>query len=171
MSFEQVRVYQLHQIEMPRIARRFEVQFECDRLYDFVWRYARIGDVGGLNVLRQPRLQHIAQHGFAAADFAGHLDDALALADRIDQRFEYGPAVSAAEKEIGVGGDAEWRLCQSEMGVVHVLAPIRGIGCYGHAAIGLNQAHRQTCCSFASGCRAWCDVCPGVWLLARDCPE
>ena len=101
MSFEQVRVYQLHQIEMPRIARRFEVQFECDRLYDFVWRYARIGDVGGLNVLRQPRLQHIAQHGFAAADFAGHLDDALALADRIDQRFEYGPTVSAAEKEIG----------------------------------------------------------------------
>ena len=75
---------------------RLQLQLERDRVQDFLGRDAGIGEINGLDVRRQPRRQHAAQHGLAAADFAGDLDDAFALADGVDQRFEYRAAVAAA---------------------------------------------------------------------------
>jgi hypothetical protein len=40
----------------------------------------------------------VTQHGLAAADLAGDLDDAFAVGDGVDQRLEDRPAVAASEK-------------------------------------------------------------------------
>ena len=172
MALEQMRVYQLHQFEVAGIARRFEVQLECHRMDDLFGRNARIGNVDGFDVGRQARLQHVAQHGFAAADLAGNLDDALALADRVDQRFEYGAAIAAAEKELGVRGDAERRLGESEVAVIHQLPCLRAcrwrLRC--HAATAICPALRPPSRSFACGCRASCGGYRAAWPPAKDCP-
>ena len=60
-----------------------------------------------------------AQHGLAAADFAGDLDDALVVGDRVDQRLERRAAVGAGEEEIGVRRDAERRFAQAEVVEIH----------------------------------------------------
>ena len=59
------------------------------------------------------------EHGLAAAHLAGHLDDALAVGDGVDQRLQDRPAVAAGEEELGVRRDLERRLIQSEVAVVH----------------------------------------------------
>jgi len=106
--------------DVAGVARRRELQLERDRVQDFVGRHAGIGQINGFDVRRQLRLQHVAQHGLAAADFAGHLDYAFAVADGVDQRFEYRPAIAAAEEKLGIGRDLERGLIQSEMAVIHM---------------------------------------------------
>jgi len=51
--------------------------------------------------------QHPAQHGFAAADFAADLDDALDFGDRVDQCVKNLAAVGTGKKEYRDGGDSE----------------------------------------------------------------
>jgi len=51
--------------------------------------------------------QFAAQHGFAAADFADHLDDAFALADGVQQGGEHFPALAAGIPVFGIRRDAE----------------------------------------------------------------
>src|SRR5262249_23131343 len=96
-----------------------ELQLEGNRAQDFIGRDAGVGDIDRFDVRWQPRLQHVAQHGLAAAHFAGYLYDALAVNDGVDQRFQNRPAIAAAEEKLGIGGDLERRLVQAEMDVVH----------------------------------------------------
>jgi hypothetical protein len=46
-------------------------------------RHAWIGEIDTFDMFRQYRLQHAAQHGFAAAYFPHHLDNAFAIGDGI----------------------------------------------------------------------------------------
>ena len=51
------------------------------------------------------RFQHAAQHGLAAADFAGDFDDTLALRNRVHQRIENRPAIAPREKKCSIRRD------------------------------------------------------------------
>src|SRR5574340_475033 len=119
MALEQIIVQRLHDFEARRVAIRFKLQLERYGMQNLVGRYAGMGEIDGFDVCRQACLQHVAQHGLAAADFARYLDYALAIADGIDHRFEDRPAVAAAEKEFGVRRDLERRLGEPEVAVVH----------------------------------------------------
>jgi hypothetical protein len=50
-----------------------------------------IDQVDHVDMRRHAAFQHAAQHGLAGADFAGHLDDAFAMADRIQQASRISP--------------------------------------------------------------------------------
>ena len=121
VALEQVAVQHLHHFEVAGVARRRELQLARDRVQDFIGRYAGIGEIDGFDVRRQPRLQHVAQHGLAAADFPGDLDDAFALADGVNQCIENRAAVAAGVEKLGVGRDAKRRPGKPEMGVIHNL--------------------------------------------------
>ena len=64
-------------------------------------------------------LQHPAQHGFAAADFTGDLDDAFTLSDGVDQALQHRAAFTAGKEKPRVRGDAERGFFQAEKFVVH----------------------------------------------------
>ena len=81
---------------------------------------ARIGQIYGFDILGQPCLQYPAEHGLPAADFAGHLDDAFAIGDRVNQRLQDRTPVAAFKKDVGVRGDFEGWLGQSKKRVVHL---------------------------------------------------
>jgi hypothetical protein len=59
------------------------MQLQRDRMQNFLGRDAGICEVNGFDIRGQPRLHHAAQHRFTAADLAGDLDNAFALADRV----------------------------------------------------------------------------------------
>ena len=104
---------------MASLAIDLQMQLKGDGVEDFRRRYAGIGEVNGLHIVRQPLHQHVAQHGFAAAHFAANLDDAFAVGDGVDQCFKYRPAIAAAKEKIRVRRYFERCLIQSEMFVIH----------------------------------------------------
>ncbi|MPN64618.1 hypothetical protein SDC9_212394 [bioreactor metagenome] len=82
---------------------------------DFLARQGRIGEVERFDVARQALEQHPAQHGLAAADFAGDLDDAFILRDGIDQGVQRRAAIGTGEEKVGMRRDAEWRFAHAEV--------------------------------------------------------
>ena len=92
-----------------------DAQFVGDGAEDFVARQRRVGQVERFDVGRQAFEQHAAEHGLAAADFAGDLDDAFVLGDGVDQRVERRAAVGAGKEEIGMRRDAKGRFAQAEV--------------------------------------------------------
>ena len=90
-------------------------QFVGDGAEYLVARQRRVGQVERFDVGRQALEQHAAEHGLAAADLAGDLDDAFVLGDGIDQGIERRSAVGTGKEEIGMRGDAEGRFAQAEM--------------------------------------------------------
>ena len=72
------------------------------------------------------RFQHAAQHGLAAADLAADFDDALALGNRIHQRVEDRPAITAGEKERSIRCDFERGLAEAVVLVVHAYSSAPG---------------------------------------------
>ena len=106
---------QLAQRHAAPLGRELELEVVGDRVQDLVARERGRGEVDGRDVLRQPLHQHAAQHGLAAADLARHLDDALVVQHRVDQRLQRRAAVGALEEEIGVRRDAERRFREPEV--------------------------------------------------------
>ncbi len=143
MPRQQVFVERVHDHQAPGVAarsataarRRWRAGSLPARRWD--WR-----DTPSRPTVRQARLQDPAQHGLAAADLAGDLDDALALTDGVDQRLQHRAAIAAFEEEIGVGSDLEGRLRQPEECVVHqcCLSDRPGCGRHGGAAVVLHAA-------------------------------
>ena len=96
-----------------------ELQLVADRKEDFIPRQRRTAEINGFDRWRQALHQHPAQHRLAAADFAGDLDDALVVSDRVEKRLERCAAVGALKEEIRMGRNAEGRLFQPEMVQIH----------------------------------------------------
>jgi hypothetical protein len=82
-------------------------------------RDARMREVHALNTVGQAAFQHVAEHGFAAADFAAHFDDPFSVGDRVGECFQYRSAIAAAEEEVGVRRDPEGGFREPEVLVVH----------------------------------------------------
>ena len=78
-----------------------------DRIQHLLARQAGIGEIDGFDMPGQFLKQHAAQHGFSAADFTAHLDDALDLADGVDQRIKDLAAIGAGKKEFRDRSDSE----------------------------------------------------------------
>ena len=90
-----------------------------DRMADFLAVERRVGEIDGFDFRRQAFEEHTTEHGLAAADLAAHLDDAFIVGDGVDQGFQGGAAVGAAEEELGVRGDPERRFLEPEMVEIH----------------------------------------------------
>src|SRR5688572_30314202 len=121
MTLEQMSLEPVHEFDARRCTLHPELQFERDGMQDFVRGHVRMSEIDGFDVRRKARLQHVAQHGLAAADLARYLDNPFALHDGVHQRFEYRAPIAAAKEEIGVRRYAERGLIESEMGVIHGL--------------------------------------------------
>src|SRR6185436_5779660 len=119
MPLKEVGVKCVHYLQASSVPGDRQLQLECDRMQNLLGRYARVGQIHRLDVLRQPGLQHAAQHGFAAAYFAGYLDDAFAVRNSVNQRLEDRATIPSLEKDISVWCDLERRLVQSEERVIH----------------------------------------------------
>ena len=119
VALQQIGLNGMHHHQPARVAGDIELHFEGNGVEDFLGRDTGVRQINRDHLFRQPALQHAAEHRFTAADFAGDLDDALALGDRVNQCLEDRTAVAAAEKEIGVRCDLERRLGQSEVLVIH----------------------------------------------------
>src|SRR6185295_19972714 len=89
---------------------------------NFVGRHTWIGQVDRFNVWRQTSLQHAAQHGFAAADFAGYLDDAFPMGNRVDQCLEDCTAIAAFKKNVCVRRNLERGMAKAKEIKVHQLS-------------------------------------------------
>jgi hypothetical protein len=99
---------------------RLQAQLGGDGVHHLLGPQAGIDQVDDVDIVRQPALHHAAEHGLAAADLAGHLDDALAVGDGVQQRVEDLAARVAAVKKGGIRRDAEGRLVQAEVLVIQV---------------------------------------------------
>jgi len=81
-----------------------ELQLERDGMQNFVGGIRWDCEIDGLDVRRRRRLRMLHSHGLAAAHFAGHLDDALAVADGVNQRFQDRAAIARPEKKLRCWG-------------------------------------------------------------------
>ena len=126
VALEEVIVDPVHHFDAVGVFRYRQLQFERDRVQDLVARNTGVGEIHGFDVVWQPRLQHAAQHGFAAAYLTRYLDDAFALRDGVDQRFEDRAAIAAVEEHVRIRRDLERRLRQAEEAVVHAYLSSRG---------------------------------------------
>jgi hypothetical protein len=95
--------------------RELELEIVGDRMQDLVARERRRGEIDGFHLGGQPLHEHAAEHGFAAADFARHLDDAFVMHHGIGERLERRAALGAVEEEVRVRRDAKGRLVEAEM--------------------------------------------------------
>jgi hypothetical protein len=163
MAREQIILEPVHHFDPRGAALDTELELEGDRVQDFLRQNTRVREVDGFDVGRQPRLQHVAKHGLAAAHFARHFHDAFTVSDGIDQRFENRPPVASVEEKIGIWRNFERCLVQSEMAVIHVicgpvvrcLTPTIAASCWFRSRPGSY--------SFAFCCKGWCGESPEAW--------
>lgn len=142
VPLDQIILQGMHDHESGRVRCYRQMQFESDGVEDFPGGDARVGEVHCFYLVGKPCEQRVAQHGLAAADFTGDLDDAFAVTDGVDQCLEDGATVSAAEKKARVRRDLEGCLCQAEVFVIHGVTRL---------------CRRRWLCRWpACGCRAWC---------------
>ena len=96
----------------PRLATMFrgiDAEVGQNGRQHVVGRQGGVAEVDAVDGVGELADQLAAQHGLAAADFAHHLDDALALADGVQQRGEHFPALTAGIPVLGIRRDAEGR--------------------------------------------------------------
>ena len=96
-------------VAVASMALDLKLQLEGDRINDVARGEVGVGEVDDLDRRRQALLQHAAQHGLAAADFADDLKDAFAGGDTVDKRVEHDATSmsTAGEKQGRIGRDAK----------------------------------------------------------------
>ena len=109
MLVQEIVVEFMHDLNSTRVSGDRELHLKREGVQNLVRRYTGIGEVNGFHILRKARLQHTAEHGLAAADLTGDFYNAFTLRNCVDQRLQYGAAVSPFEKHSRVGRDFEGR--------------------------------------------------------------
>jgi hypothetical protein len=94
---------------------KLQIEVVGDRVQNLVAREQGRRQVDRLDMRRQALHQHPAEHGLAASDLAGNLDDAFVVQDCVHQRFQGRAAIGPVEEEVRMRRDAEGRLRQAEM--------------------------------------------------------
>ena len=78
-----------------------------------------VNQINHFDILRQFLLQHTAKHGLATAYFTNHLDDTLAVKDRIAQGVKDCTAVTTRIKQVCVRSNLEGWLVKAKIIVIH----------------------------------------------------
>ena len=123
MFLQKVILQFLHHVQLAGVAVNIQTEFVRNHVQDIVWRQTGVGDVDHINLVGQSHFQHAAQHGFAAANFPHHLDNAFATGNGVGQRIQRCASLAAFEKQAGVGRDFERRPFESEMLQIHYVFP------------------------------------------------
>ena len=97
----------------------FELEFIGNGVQYLLPRQGRICQVDGLDLWRESLHEDATEHGLAAANFPANLDNALVVANCVEQGFKRCCAIGATEEEIGMRRDAERRLIEAEVAEVH----------------------------------------------------
>nr|GEU28193.1 conserved hypothetical protein [Tanacetum cinerariifolium] len=114
MAADQMRMQRaLHFIDA--VAARGQAQLGGNRVLHGHRIEVGVDQVNHFDMRRQLAFQHAAQHGLAGAHFAGDLDDALAVAHRVQQRRQNLAARIAGIEKRRVGRDAERGFAQAEV--------------------------------------------------------
>ena len=109
VSAQQVVLQLLHHHQAVGVGIYRQLQLEGNGVNDVACAEFGVGEANDIHCRRQSLFQHAAEHGFAAADFAHHLQNNFTSSNAIYQGVQHhAKAMGAAVKEQRwVRGDAE----------------------------------------------------------------